>query len=118
MRHIRETDVKPNVGSGGPGHSLKHVIAPWTVGSEALWVGFTEIAPGVRTAMSALESIESVHVTIEGLGTEVISGTEVETSAGSFVFIPKGAPHQVINRGDVTLKIVTIASPPVPKPRG
>ena len=118
VQHIQEMDVKANVGSGGPGHSLKHVIAPWTVGSEALWVGLTVIEQGVKTASSALEGIESVHVTLEGHGTEIVSGTEVETSPGSFVFIPKGAPHQVINRGEVPLKIVTIASPPVSKPRG
>ena len=118
MRHIRETDVQPTVGSGGPGHSLKHVIAPWTVDSEALWVGVTVIEPGVKTASSALEGIESVHVTLEGHGTELVSGVEVETSPGSFVYIPRGAPHQVINRGDGPLKILTIASPPVSKPGG
>ena len=118
MRHIHETEVEPVVGSGGPGHSLRHVIAPWTVDSKALWVGVTVIEPGVKTASSALEDIESVHVTLEGHGTEIVSGAEVETSPGSFVYIPVGAPHQVINRGDRPLKIVTITSPPVPKPRG
>lgn len=116
MKHITSSETKPEQGSGGPGHTLRHLIAPWTVGSESLWVGETVIQPGVETRPSAIEDTESAHVTIEGEGIEIVEGESTETSAGSFVFIPRGAVHQVINRGERPLKLITISTPPVSRP--
>lgn len=111
-RHLTASEVEATVGSGGVGHSLTHVISAMTVGSQLLWVGQTILEPGVETKPSALEGKESVHITLEGFGLEIVEGEEIHTEAGSFVFISKGAMHQVINRGDVPLKLITIATPP------
>ena len=116
MRHLTVDDVKTRQGSGGPGHNITHVVAPWTVDSESLFIAVTVIQPGIRTAMTTLPGIESAHLTLEGNGTEIVEGEEVKTSAGSFVFLPRGAAHQVINTGDVPLKVLSIATPPPPAP--
>lgn len=116
MPHVHESEVAGVTGSGGEGHLLKHLIAPWTMGSESLWVGFTTLQPGTSTRMSAIAGSESAHVTVEGTGREIVEGETIETRPGSFVLIPQGALHQVVNTGDVPLRLVTMASPPVTKP--
>jgi mannose-6-phosphate isomerase-like protein (cupin superfamily) len=110
--HLRSKDLPDVVGSGGKGHSLTHVISPATVGSQMLWVGETVLQPGVKTMPSALADQESAHVTLEGLGTEIVEGEVFYTEPGSFVFLAKGALHQVSNRGETPLKLITIATPP------
>ena len=112
MKHLREKDLKARQGSGGAGHAITHVIAPWTVGSESLFIAATEIQPGSSTAMTELPGVESTHLTLAGEGLEIVGDQEVTTSQGSYVFIPRGAPHRVINRGDVPLRIISISAPP------
>lgn len=116
MKHRTTATSTPLQGSGGPGHDLRHMIAPWTTGSQSLWVGETTLQPGVSTRPSALDGAESAHVTVEGTGLEIVEGERFETGAGSFVYIPVGAVHQVVNTGETPLRLVTISTPPPPKP--
>lgn len=116
MQHLTESDVRPRQGSGGPGHAISHVIAPWTVASESLFIAVTVIQPGAATAMTTLPGVESAHLTLEGEGTEIVEGEEVQTAAGSFVFLPRGAAHQVVNRGSTPLRVLSISTPPPPAP--
>jgi mannose-6-phosphate isomerase-like protein (cupin superfamily) len=119
IKYRTAAETPPVQGSGGPGHELRHMVAPWTTGSSALWVGETTLQPGVSTQPSAIEGAESAHVTLEGTGLEIVEGEHIETAAGSYVFIPLGALHQVVNTGTTPLKLVTISTPPpVKRPPG
>lgn len=117
MKHLYEKDMAPRQGSGGAGHAITHVIAPWTVGSESLFIAATEIQPGSSTAITELPGVESTHLTLAGEGLEIVGDEEVSTTEGSYVFIPRGVPHRVINRGSVPLRIVSISAPPPPPPK-
>ena len=48
----------------------------------------------------------------KGQGKVVIDGVEHEVTNGSAVVVPEGAKHNVINTGDIDLKLYTIYSPP------
>jgi mannose-6-phosphate isomerase-like protein (cupin superfamily) len=48
----------------------------------------------------------------QGEGKVIIDGNEYTVSDGSAVIIPKGAEHNVINTGDVAMKIYTLYMPP------
>ncbi|MES3004725.1 MAG: cupin domain-containing protein [Patescibacteria group bacterium] len=47
----------------------------------------------------------------EGTGKAVINETEYEISDGDAVVVPKGATHNIINTGEVSLKFYTIYMP-------
>jgi mannose-6-phosphate isomerase-like protein (cupin superfamily) len=46
-----------------------------------------------------------------GMGDVIINETEYSVSDGDAVVVPKGAKHNVINTGNVDLKLYTIYSP-------
>lgn len=47
-----------------------------------------------------------------GTGKAVIDGVEHELEDGSAIVVPAGAKHNIINTGDVALKLYTVYSPP------
>jgi mannose-6-phosphate isomerase-like protein (cupin superfamily) len=96
---------------------IKHLIAPWTVGSENLWLGILVLLPGGRTNAHAIPNIDGIHYTISGKGKEIIDGKEIPTRAGSCIFIPAGTMHQVVNDGTEPLKLLSVTNPPIPQPK-
>jgi mannose-6-phosphate isomerase-like protein (cupin superfamily) len=48
----------------------------------------------------------------EGTGEAVLDGVRTAISAGFAVLVPAGANHNIINTGDVPLKLYTLYAPP------
>ncbi len=48
----------------------------------------------------------------EGTGEAVLDGNRTPISAGFAVLVPAGANHNIINTGDVPLKLYTLYAPP------
>lgn len=48
----------------------------------------------------------------EGTGEALIEGVRTEISAGFVVLIPAGTKHNIINTGNVPLKLYTLYAPP------
>ena len=48
----------------------------------------------------------------EGAGEAVLDGTRTAITAGFAVIVPAGANHNIINTGDVPLKLYTLYAPP------
>ena len=46
----------------------------------------------------------------------VIDGHSTKVSANHLLVIPKGAEHNIINKGDEPLKLFTVYSPPAEEP--
>lgn len=115
MTAIRETEVAGR--PAGTLGELKHMVAPWTVGSERLWLGILVLQPGGSTNANALAGIDGIHYTIEGSGIEIVAGEEIPTRPGSCIFIPAGTLHQVRNTGSVPLKLISVTNPPIPQPK-
>ena len=49
---------------------------------------------------------------VDGEGTAVLGGSEEELDKGDAVCVPAGTWHNVINRGDEPMKLITVYSPP------
>lgn len=108
-----ETAARP----AGVAGELKHLIAPWTVGSEHLWLGTLVLQPGGSTKANALQAIDGIHYTISGRGREIVAGKEIPTRPGTCIFIPAGTMHQVVNDGPEPLKLLSVTTPPIPQPK-
>ena len=49
---------------------------------------------------------------VAGEGQAVVDGSRTKLSPNHMVIIPKGAKHNIINKGDEPLKLFTVYSPP------
>ncbi len=69
------------------------------------------VAPGVTTALHALDGIAETYVILEGSGRVEIDGETAEVRAGDAVLIPPGAAQRIANTGDGTLAIECLCTP-------
>lgn len=94
---------------------MRHVAAPWTTGTEKLWLGVVELQPGARTTLKAIPE-EGIHFTLAGEGTEIVGEETIATRAGSCVTIAPKVPHCVINSGTGPLRVLSVVTPPLAEP--
>jgi len=59
---------------------------------------------------------DQVFLFIEGKGEAVLNEVSRSFDEGDLVFVRAGTWHNIINRGDVPLRLITIYSPPAHKP--
>jgi mannose-6-phosphate isomerase-like protein (cupin superfamily) len=112
MKHIRESETEGERFTGPHSRQIKHLVAPWTVGSSNLWVGVTIVDPGFSSNPHLHDNAEEVFYVISGSGYIKVGGEEEEIGPGSCIFIPPKAVHQLVNTGIAELKVVAITSPP------
>ena len=111
MKYTHESEVE-GIRTPEPNpRTLKHLAAPWTIGSEKLWVGLSEVDPGSESNAHSHARNEEVFYVVSGEGYIVVGDERRAVSAGSVVVAPPGQKHQLQNPGNETLKIVCAASP-------
>jgi mannose-6-phosphate isomerase-like protein (cupin superfamily) len=112
LKHIRENEVKGE--RFGPPHerTIKHLAAPWTMGTHNLWMGITEIDAGSSSSLHLHDDLEEIFFVIGGQGKIRVDNEEETIGPGSCIYIPIGCSHQLTNLGSETLKVVASASPP------
>ena len=70
------------------------------------------IKPGEDIGMEVHEEHDQFIRVESGFGKAIIDDNEYELEDGSAIVIPAGANHNVINTGDVDMKLYTIYTPP------
>jgi uncharacterized RmlC-like cupin family protein len=84
-------------------------IAGETCGSTAIFTVLSRLPPGQRSFPHVHTNCESSIYIVSGHG-RVLTGIHVDRvlviEPGDFLFVPPGAPHIVINDGDVDLVLV------------
>jgi mannose-6-phosphate isomerase-like protein (cupin superfamily) len=112
MYIVKEEDV-PGVHIEEPHKRvIRHIVAPWTMGSKNLWIGTSTVEPGNSTNTHSHDINEEVFYCVSGTGKFVLDGEERDYTPGTVVFAPPGCEHTVINTGTVPLKSVCAVSPP------
>ena len=110
MEHVRTDDVPGERADAPYSRTLKHLAAPWTMGTEHLWVGMSEIDPGSRSNRHSHPN-EEVFFVVAGRGRAVVDTEEVDVGPGSVVLVPSGETHQLVNTGDEPLQVLCSAAP-------
>ena len=104
---VKRTGLRPEATSGGMTRSA--AIAEDTVGSTAIFTVLSRLGPGLRSSAHVHLNCESSIYVASGHG-RVLTGARVDRvlviEPGDFLFVPPGAPHVVINDGDVELILV------------
>lgn len=112
MKHLREHEVKGERFDPPHARTIKHLAAPWTLGTRNIWVGISEVDVGNTSNLHCHDDVEEIFYVISGHGRIRVGDEEEAIESGSCIYVPVGSPHQLINTGDETLKIVCAASPP------
>ena len=112
VKYIIEQEVEGDVFEAPHARVIKHLAAPWTLGTTKLWMGMNEIQPHNFSNPHAHEDQEEVFLFLSGKGRVKVDDDEVEVGPGYCVFCPTGRVHQVFNDGDTPLRFVSATSPP------
>ncbi|HZM82231.1 MAG TPA: cupin domain-containing protein [Candidatus Limnocylindrales bacterium] len=107
--------AQPNwLGLDDDGHRRKvyKVIDEGLRGSEFLTGGLTIFEPGEASSLHHHPDSEEINFIVRGSG-EVVQpdGTRTEFAPHTFMFIPKGVPHQHVNTGREPLWLVFVYGP-------
>jgi len=101
LRVVRPSDRTPDAASGAM--TREAAISASTTGSEMLWVGHVQLAPGVRSAHHHHGDSESAIYIISGRA-RFLTGDSLEQSheagAGDFVWVPPHVRHVEMNLSD------------------
>jgi mannose-6-phosphate isomerase-like protein (cupin superfamily) len=69
------------------------------------------LKPGEEIGME-VHTLDQFFRVEEGMGEAVLDGVHTPITAGFAVLVPAGTQHNIVNRGDVSLKLYTLYSPP------
>jgi quercetin dioxygenase-like cupin family protein len=112
MKHIREHEVSGVRIPAPHARTLKHLIAPWTVGSTRMWVGMTKIDPRSRSNRHKHPDQEEIFYVVSGHGQITVGIENDSIGPGSLILVPPGVEHVLFNDSDETLKVLSVVSPP------
>jgi mannose-6-phosphate isomerase-like protein (cupin superfamily) len=98
----------------GPPHKrvIRHLAAPWNVGTKNVWIGTSSIDPGYSSNEHSHADQEEIFYCVSGSGRIKVDGEEARVEAGDLVYVPPGGKHQLINDGKVVFKVLAVVSPP------
>jgi uncharacterized RmlC-like cupin family protein len=113
LRHIHSGQLSPDTAQT-PGMRRSEAISGIGCGSQALWMGETRLAAGIRSANHHHGHSETgiyvvsggpVFVVSDGAGGEL----RLETEPGDYVFVPPFVPHREENPSADDEAVVVIA---------
>ena len=70
------------------------------------------LKPGEQIGKEIHPSVDQFFRIDQGQAKVMIDGEEFQVSDGFAIIVPAGSEHNIINNGDVDLKLYTIYSPP------
>jgi quercetin dioxygenase-like cupin family protein len=112
LKIVNENNFKGDVFTGENARVIKHLSAPWTLGSENVWVGVINYEPHCTSNMHSHDEQEEVFYCISGTGEIIVDGEKQLLQPGVCVYVPPKKMHQIINNTDQGLKVLSTVSPP------
>ena len=61
---------------------------------------------------SEVHDLDQLIMVVEGSGVAVLNGQESTVEPGTLIVVPEGAEHNLINKGELEMKLYTIYTPP------
>ncbi len=112
MKHIKEHEIKGERFEKPYARVIKHIAAPWTLGTTKMWLGMSKIDPNSCSNPHTHSDQEEIFYVVSGYGQIRVEDEVADVGPGSCVLAPIGQEHQLINNHDETLKVVAVISPP------
>lgn len=70
------------------------------------------LKPGEEIGMEVHENVDQFFRIEQGAGEAIIDNTSYELVDDTGLIVPAGTPHNIINSGEVDMKLYTIYTPP------
>lgn len=113
MKFIRESEAEFEEFQAPHARKIRHVVAPWTLGSKHVWFGVNDYPAGGCSNAHTHEDSEETFYVISGSGQIKVEDTIFDVTVGDTVFVEPGEVHQILNlEGTETLKLVSVVTPP------
>src|ERR671933_1046869 len=113
LRHVRAPELTTDTGQTS-GMTRREAISSRTVGSERVWMGETEVAPGTASGDHHHGDSETAIHVVSGHPVFVFArdGEEVRLAAepGDYIFVPPFTPHREENPADEPAVVVIARS--------
>jgi mannose-6-phosphate isomerase-like protein (cupin superfamily) len=74
------------------------------------------IPPGGEIGAEVHPDTDQVFLFVDGQGVADVDGQSTDVGANDLVLVPAGARHNMLNRGEVPLRLVTVYAPPTHAP--
>lgn len=111
MKIINEKEIAEEKFPAPFARTIKHLAAPWTLGTKNLWLGIALYEVGSSSNPHHHE-IEEIFYVIEGEGRIQVGEETQPIFPGMCIYVPSGFIHQLINTGTIVLKVLAVTSPP------
>ena len=94
------------------GREVKHLVAGFNAGATKLWLGVSIIDPDSASNPHTHLDQEEIFYCLSGRGLIRVEDQEADLCAGTCVFIPEGAEHQLVNtETDELLRVLYATAP-------
>jgi len=113
MKLVRRSQAPKDTFEAPYERTVSHMITPWTVGSEHLWIGVVEYPVGSKSNAHTHEDLEEAFYCVSGTGQIRVNDKVFDIESGDAVYVAPGEEHAVINNGIKTLELVSTVSPPL-----
>src|SRR4051812_36929588 len=100
MKIVHDSEVAGDTYKGPFARTIKHLSAPWTLGSQNVWVGVIEYQPHCTSNMHSHDNQEEVFYCVSGSGEVIVDGEKKPLTEGTCVYVPPQTLHQIINNTD------------------
>jgi mannose-6-phosphate isomerase-like protein (cupin superfamily) len=74
------------------------------------------LQPGEDIGEEVHTTIDQVFIFVAGVGEAILEGRTRSFDEGDLIFVRAGTRHNIINRGDTPLRLITIYAPPAHEP--
>ena len=113
MKFVRESEAPREVFDPPYKRTITHVVAPWTVGSQHVWLGTCAYPPGFTSNPHFHEENEETFFCISGSGQIKVNDQIFDVTVGDAVYCAPGETHQCLNlNGTEDFKVVAVVTPP------
>lgn len=113
MKFIRESEAPKDIFPAPYARTITHIVAPFTVGSNYVWLGTCVYPVGSTSNPHAHENQEETFHCIAGSGQIKVNDTVFDLVPGDTVFVEPGETHMCMNlHGTEDFKVVSVVTPP------
>ena len=113
MKFIRESEAPKDIFPAPYARTITHIVAPFTVGSNHVWLGTCVYPVGSTSNPHAHENQEETFYCIGGAGQIKVNDAIFDLVPGDTVFVEPGEVHMCMNlHGTEDFKVVSVVTPP------
>lgn len=113
LTHVRAGELSGDTGQTS-GMTRREAISGKSAGSEKLWMGQTQVAPGVNSGDHHHGAAETAIYVVSGTPAFVFADGDKEvrlqTGPGDYIFVPPYVPHREENPGEADAVVVIARS--------